>query len=269
VYSTGAEWQFHPAPRFGTVVGGAANIQQRPDGTTEQEPTWIAGVTFDAAAATRVHASTTRKVRLPSIEQLFSATAGNPELRAEHAYGVDVGLDQKIGSASTVTISVFNTRAYDFIERDSGAPFENQERYRFRGAEVAGQTTWLPRLNLRGAYSFLDSDDLADESDVQPLQTRPRHRASLEWAWKPFASSAVRGAVYRTGTQLFDSRGANLVQRPADPYTLVDLGFTQTLAGRFDIAFDITNVFDTLYEQGYGLPREGRAAVITLRARMR
>jgi len=50
---------------------------------------------------------------------------------------------------------------------------------------------------------------------------------------------------------------------------LVDLGFTQTLAARYDLAFDVTNLFDTLYEQGYGLPREGRTAIITLRARMR
>jgi outer membrane receptor protein involved in Fe transport len=51
----------------------------------------------------------------------------------------------------------------------------------------------------------------------------------------------------------------------ADPYTLVDLGFTQTLARRLDVAFDVTNLFDELYDQSYGLPREGRAAVLTLR----
>jgi hypothetical protein len=29
----------------------------------------------------------------------------------------------------------------------------------------------------------------------------------------------------------------------------------------------VTNVFDRLYDQAYGLPREGRAAVLTIRAR--
>jgi len=133
---------------------------------------------------------------------------------------------------------------------------------------VVAQTARLPHLNLRGSYSFLDSDDLTNGGDV-PLQTRPRHRGSIEWAWKPFTPSAVRGAISWTGSQFFDSRGANLVQFEADPYTLVDLGFTQTLAARYDLAFDVTNLFDTLYEQGYGLPREGRTAIITLRARMR
>jgi outer membrane receptor protein involved in Fe transport len=85
--------------------------------------------------------------------------------------------------------------------------------------------------------------------------------------WSPVAASAVRGAVYQTGSQLFDSRGANLIQMRADGYTLVDLGVTQRLARRFDLAFDITNLFDRSYDQAYGLPREGRAAVLTLRAR--
>jgi outer membrane receptor protein involved in Fe transport len=77
----------------------------------------------------------------------------------------------------------------------------------------------------------------------------------------------VRGAVYQTGSQLFDSRGAIPVQMRADSYTLVDLGFTQRLTSRFDLAFDVTNLFDRLYDQAYGLPREGRAALLTLRAR--
>ena len=85
--------------------------------------------------------------------------------------------------------------------------------------------------------------------------------------WTPMSASAVRGAVYQTGSQLFDSRGAIPVQMRADSYTLVDLGFTQRLTRRFDLAFDVTNLFDRLYDQAYGLPREGRAALLTLRAR--
>jgi len=37
----------------------------------------------------------------------------------------------------------------------------------------------------------------------------------------------------------------------------------------YDIAFDVTNLFDENYDQSYGLPREGRAAVLTLRARLK
>src|SRR5688572_2168635 len=268
VYSTGAEWQVRPVSRLGTVLGTAINVQQRPGGVAETDPTWLAGLSFDATDTLRLHASATRKIRVPSIDQLFNTSSGNPELRSERANGVDAGADYRLGSIATVGVSVFTTHARDFIERLSGLPFENQDRYRFRGTELTIQTARIPRLDLRGSYSYLHSVSVMSDG-TRPLQTRPRHRGTLEWIWSPIAASAVRGAVYQTGSQLFDSRGATPVQMRVDSYTLVDLGFTQRLARRFDLAFDVTNLFDRLYDQSYGLPREGRAAVLTLRARAR
>jgi outer membrane cobalamin receptor len=266
VYSTGAEWQVRPMTRLGTVIGAAVNTQQRPGGATETDPTWLAGVSYDATDMLRLHASATRKIRVPSIDQLFDTSSGNPDLRSEHANGVDVGADYRLGTTSSVGLSAFTTHARDFIERPSGLPFANQDRYRFRGAELTMQTARIPKLDLRGAYSYLHSVSVTARV-TRPLQTRPRHRGTLEWVWTPMSASAVRGAVYQTGPQLFDSRGAIPMQMRADSYTLVDLGFTQRLSRRFDLVVDLANLFDHLYDQAYGLPREGRAAVFTLRAR--
>ncbi len=265
VYSTGAEWEVRPARRAGAVLGAAVNVQQRPGGVTETEPTWLAGVSVDATDALRLHASAARKIRVPSIEQLFNTSAGNPALRSERANTADVGADYRLAPTSTFGVSAFATHAHDFIERPQGLPFANQDRYRFSGVELTIQTARIPRLDLRGAYSYLHSVSVIDDG-THPLQTRPRHRGSLEWIWSPFARSTVRGAVYQTGSQLYDSRGSGPVQLEVDGFTLVDVGFTQTLSGRVELAFDVTNLFDDLYDQSYGLPREGRAAVLTLRA---
>ena len=251
-----------PLKGLGTVLGVALNHQDRPDGLSDTAPTWLAGLTYDATAAMRLHASATRKIRVPSIDQLFNTSSGNAALQSEHSYGVEVGADYRLTATSNVGVVGFATDAHDFIERQSGQPFQNQDHYQFRGAEVSASTLWIPRVTLRGAYSFLDSEDV---TAGRMLQTRPRHRSSLEGTWKPWSSSAIRVALYDTGTQLYDSRGATPVQMQADSYTLVDLGFTQTLARRLDVAVDVTNLFDELYDQSYGLPREGRAAVLTLR----
>jgi outer membrane cobalamin receptor len=267
VYSMGGEWQARPAPRVGVVLGAAVNAQQRPGGLTDTAPTWLAGVSYDAATAIRLRASATRKIRVPSIDQLFNTSSGNAALGAEHAYSVDAGADYRLDPASEVTVSVFTTHAHDFIERDSGEPFANQDEYRFRGAEITVRTSRIPRLVLSGSYSFLDADERT-AAGTRPLQTRPRHRGSAVWSWKAIAGSIVRGAAYHAGAQLYESRGADPVLMDAAPFTLVDLGFTQTVARRFDIAFDVTNLFDRLYDQAYGLPREGRAAMLTLRARL-
>jgi outer membrane cobalamin receptor len=264
VHSTGAEWQAYPAARLGTVLGGALNLQRRPGRASAVEPTWLAGLTYEATASLQLHASATRKVRVPSIDQLFNTSAGNPELRAEQAYGFDAGAEQRLGDRETATLSVFQMHAHDFIERVSGSPFENHDQYRFRGAELTLQTTRIPRLGLRGSYSFLDADNLGAR---RALQTRPRHRASLEWGWTLQSESVVRGAVSHTGSQLYDSRGADPVQRRVGGHTVVDLGFTHTLARRYDLIVDVTNLFDRLYDQAYALPRGGRAALFSLRAR--
>jgi outer membrane receptor protein involved in Fe transport len=268
VYSTGAEWELRPASRIGAVLGAAANRQRRPGGVTETEPTWLAGLFYDAADALRLHASIARKIRVPSIDQLFNASSGNPLLRPERANAVEVGANYRLDVSTTVALSGFSTHARDFIERVSGSPFENQDRYRFRGTELTVQTTRIPSLSLRGGYSYLHSVAREGE-ETQPLQTRPRHRGSLEWQWTPLADSTVRGAVYQTGSQFYDSRGAVPVQMRADKYTLVDLGFTQRSTRNLSIALDVSNLFDRLYDQSYGLPREGRAAMLTLRASAR
>jgi outer membrane receptor protein involved in Fe transport len=267
VYSAGAEWQLQPHGRIGLVVGAAVNMQQRPGGVEETGPTWIAGLSYDATGALRLRVSATRKIRMPSIDQLFNTSSGNSALRAEQANGMDAGADYRMSTSSSVGVSVFTTHARDFIERISGSPFENQDKYRFRGVEVTGASARIPTLDVRAAYSFLDSVSRQPEG-TRPLQTRPRHRGSVEWVWTPIAASAVRGAAYHVGTQLYDSRGSDAVQRVSDGFTLVDVGFTQRLVRRFELAFDVTNLFDRLYDQSYALPREGRSAVLTLRARM-
>jgi vitamin B12 transporter len=268
IYSTGTEWQVRPAAKVGAVIGTALNWQRRVDGATEAEPTWIAGVSYDATQAVRLHVSGTRKVRVPSIDQLYSSTAGNPRLRTERSYGVDAGVDATMGRASTVGVSTFMTQAKDFIERVSSQPFENRGTYRFAGAEFTARTTAIPGLDVRGSHTFMASTDVTAGAPNSRLQTRPRRRTTLEWIWAPIAASSIRGAAQYVGRQLYDSRGTDPVQMTVSGYTLVDIGFTHSLTRRYDLAFDVTNLFDELHDQSYGLPREGRAAVLTLRARV-
>ena len=269
VWSTGAEWQAHPAARVGTVIGAAVNGQRRAGQDAELAPTWIAGISYEATSDLRLHASATRKVRVPSIDQLFSTTAGNPALRSERAYGLDVGVDRRLGEDSAVEVSGFVSHARDFIERLSGLPFDNQGTYRFAGVDVSARTTAIERLNLRSAYTFLDSVDVTEEAVNRRLQTRPRHRASLQWLWTVAPASSIRGAAQYVGRQLLDSRGSTPVQITADAYALLDLGVTQRLGRGYEITFDVTNVFDQRYDQSYGLPREGRTALLALRAGFR
>ena len=101
----------HPVERLGVVIGAAANIQQRPGGISEKKPTWLAGLSFAATDDLRLHASAARKIRVPSIDQLFNASAGNPALRAERANEIEAGAEYRFGTMTTAGLSVFSTHA--------------------------------------------------------------------------------------------------------------------------------------------------------------
>ena len=178
VYSTGAEWQVRPVTRLGTVLGTAINVQQRPGRIAETDPTWLAGLSFDATDTLRLHASATRKIRVPSIDQFFNTSSGNPELRSEHANGVDAGADYRLGTTSTVGVSVFTTHARDFIERLSGLPFANQDQIPFPrdGADhpdcthSAARSAWCLQLPPFGRRDIRRD---APAADTAPSSRKP------------------------------------------------------------------------------------------------
>jgi len=269
VYSAGAEWQFHPVNKLGAVLGSAVNWQSRVNAAGEIEPTWIAGVTYDATEAVRVHTSVTRKIRFPSIDQLYNASSGNADLAPERAYGVDAGVSRTWRNATRISVSAFSTRAENFIERDAGARFTNRDRYRFTGVEGELDVRPLARLELRTAYTFLDSVDLTPGTGEAELHYRPRHRAMLDAQWRFSSRLNAGGTVEGVADQKYYSRGATPVQASADDYVLVGARVAYQLSSQYEVMGGVTNLFDVLYEQSYGLPREGRTGFLTLRARFR
>ena len=266
VYSAGTEWEFHPIARLGVAMGGAINWQGRVDAATDAEPTWIAGLSYDLTQTVRLHASASHKIRFPSVDQLYDESAGNPLLQPEQAYAVDAGVDRQLGAASRAGLSIYSTGADNFIERNQGAIFVNRDRYRFSGAEVEFETRLIPRLDLRTAYTFLDSTELGGGNGAE-LQYRPRHRATLEAEWRLPSQFSARAAVYGVADQRYYSRGTTPIAARAGDYTVVDASVTRRFTRQLDLVFGVTNLFDALYEQAYGLPREGRAAFLTLRTR--
>jgi iron complex outermembrane receptor protein len=232
------------------------------------EPGWLAGLSYDLARNVRVRGSATRKIRFPSIEQLYDASTGNPLLEPERADEIEAGIDYEWTAAKTViSLSGFHTRAANFIERDSGAPFANRDRYRFSGWEAVVDTSAIPFSSTRVSYSFLDSKALNAGGGGAPLQNRPRHRAAIEANWRLPLQLTARTALQAVGRQVYFSRGSSPVAATAKGFAVADVSITRALSRRQELVFGVNNLFDQLYEQSYALPREGRAVLLTLRNR--
>jgi outer membrane cobalamin receptor len=196
-------------------------------------------------------------VRFPSIQQLYDPVAGDQTLQPEEAYEAEVGLD-KTWSRSKLSVAGFTTRATNFIERDPGGLYGNRDRYRFSGMEVELDMQPVKSLDLHAAYSFLDSEDLSGTGGVAGLQYRPRHRTMLDTRWKVQPHVLTRMVLQYVADQVYYSRATPPVQARADNYLLADVSATGTLAERYDVTVSVTNLFDQVYEQAYGYPREGR-----------
>lgn len=66
---------------------------------------------------------------------------------------------------------------------------------------------------------------------------------------------------------MYYSRSLPLAQAHAADYALVNLSMNRLVKDRYDMVLGVDNLFDQLYEQAYGLPREGRTILLTLRGR--
>ena len=121
-----------------------------------------------------------RKIRFPSLRQLYEIDTGNPDLDSERSYNFEVGVEQELPWQTRLALTGFQMELYGFIERIGDEPFENRERLRMRGFEVtAASRPWEP-LFLRLGYTFLDARDIVDDSPFDELQSRPRHKIDAE-----------------------------------------------------------------------------------------
>jgi outer membrane receptor for ferrienterochelin and colicins len=154
---------------------------------------------YAATDTTTLKFSVARMVRRPSFDILVPAdlsdepddddiTVGNPNLKQETAWGIDVGIDQKIGEKGLVGVNYFNRDIKDKIElvatgaltEDGGRFFtyENFAEGRSYGVEfdvsLPLTVLGLPNTSVFGNYTWLESE-VTDPvtGDKRPFRDQP------------------------------------------------------------------------------------------------
>jgi outer membrane cobalamin receptor len=260
VFSTGLEYEISPLPSTGVVVGYNHSWLDKDPGRNDHGPTFLAGAFWDPWTRTRLRASASRKIRFPSLRQLYEQGTGNPDLDSERAWDYQVGVTRQLPRRSALDVTGFWMEVEEFIERPPGGEvFENHDRYRFRGVEVSLDARPLDAIEVRTSYSLLDSENRSHASPQHQLPNRPRHRFALEvQARLPFGFVG-RVAVAHVAGAVNDSRQDPVQQRAGDDYTLLDLKLVRSLLeDRLTLAFGVDNVTDEDYELSYGVPDAGR-----------
>lgn len=263
-YSAGLEYQVNPIDDLGLVAGVATHAQHRQDTGNETGETYMLGAYYDLFPQTRLRANWARKLRFPSISQLYDPGKGNLTLKPERTTHYELGIEQGIESLATeVSVSAFQTKTKDFIEKDNVTNInENHDEYTFKGVEAMVVNTWFTGLTLTGSYTFLESRNESEGSKFEELQYRPRTHFALtadylfpqEWVQDLRAHASWMSV---SKSYIFTKNGAT--RSTLCGFNVLDVKLTK---GFMDNALKtylgVNNLLDEYYEESYALPRPGR-----------
>ncbi|MBW2605757.1 MAG: TonB-dependent receptor [Deltaproteobacteria bacterium] len=259
VYSAAIEYEVSPFDRFGLVFGYSHHWLDKDIGNSDDDSGFLAGAHYDVFENTRVRGSVARKVRFPSIRQLYEEDTGNSDLNPEKSYNYELGVEQRIFEHTRLSLTGFYIDVKDYIEKiDSTDTFQNNDEYRFQGVELTAENRYFKNLLLRAGYTYMDTKDKSPDTQKEELQYRPEHKLTFETQYVfGFGLSAYAGVMY-VADQYFYSRNAPLQKRKLNDYTLVDLKLDQAfLNKRLHVYLGVDNLFDRDYEESYGFPRAG------------
>lgn len=260
ILSTGLEATFTPIENLGLSVGYGHHWLFKDDGNEDNDSSFNVGVYYDVVEWTRLRGAVARKVKAPSIRQLYDTDGGDSSLSFETAYHYELGADQQLPYQTTLNISGFISTVENFIERNNiTGLFENNEEYEFKGVELSIENRFFERLLFRANYTFLDSQDKSDSSQKDDLQYRPRHKAVAEMNYDfGFGISGFASFMY-VGEEYYYSRKEPLQKAELQDYMLLNLKLNYNLFNdHTSLYLGADNILDENYQESYGYPQMGR-----------
>ncbi|WP_204165139.1 TonB-dependent receptor [Shewanella algidipiscicola] len=262
MYTAALEYQYQQ-DHLGATVGAALHQQDRVQDDETDYSAQVAGY-WQVLDATRVNLGIARKIRFPSMRNLYSLSSGNEALQAETSEHIELSLDQGLGYNTDLNIAGFYTDAENYIAKGKDGVYQNMGRYQFTGVDVSLRNQSIDKLAVTLAYSFLDSEDKDAAPGLETLEYRPRHQLRLQADYElPFAMRInvniehIMGQVFQQKQKVAGQKV--LLEQDLADYTLVDLNLIQPIMGdKLSVYLRASNLLDEHYYQSEGLPQAGR-----------
>jgi iron complex outermembrane recepter protein len=282
--SLGIENEFNPTKNLSLVAGLAddwfrvdkaerntntgsnvtSQVTAKPGYHDEFDP--MLGATYSFDDGTKVFGSFAKKVRFPTLQQLFSSTSGNVDLLAERAWNYVLGASRPITQYARAELSFFYHDISNYITRDQPTPdsrYYNLGRITLKGLEVSGEVFPAKDLSFSAAYTYIDATNLTHGRITERVQYVPGHQVDLgmkylvplvdvkldlnalyvsqTWGQLPAASDTSRKAAIRT-----------------DEYFIVNARVAKAIGRNVELYFAVNNIFDKDYEAELDFPSPGR-----------
>ncbi|WP_103764046.1 TonB-dependent receptor plug domain-containing protein [Roseovarius confluentis] len=258
ILSAGIEYEFRPVDPLGLVVG-LGYAQQTRNGQTDGDTYYRIAATYDLDSQTTLRAQHAREIRFPTLRDLFAADRGNPNLDPERTLHYEVGIDRSFAFwNATLSASLFQTDAKDYIERGPSGLSENVEKLRMRGLEIDYRASPIEPLTVGLGYTFLDAENRSVAAPSRDLQNRPRHKFVLSGSYRFNGGTRIDAQYLAVLDNLTLNRNGTQSRNVGD-FHLVDLGVTHAFEGQnAEIYGRVRNLFDEDYQDSYGFVQAGR-----------
>jgi vitamin B12 transporter len=261
VYSAALEYEQALGERVGFVLGYGQHFLNRDGNGDDTDFSYLLGATYDVTDSTRLRANHARKIRFPSIKQLYDGDAGNEDLDTEVTLHYEAGITQQLPAGTTLGITGFIIDAEDFIEKDTEGVNSNYQKLWFAGVETELTLRPIDAIMLRLAVSWLDTEDKSDDSEREELQYRPEWTTTVECRYRSGVGFTAYGSLKYVANQYFydDDDTPPLEKKKLNDFTVVNIKLSQQVfVNGLEIYAGADNLLDEDYEESYGLPQPGR-----------
>lgn len=263
-----------PLLSAGVSVDGAAT--RRAGGRPARAPldAWgarLAGSVLVAGGAARVHGGVSRKVRFPSLRELYSGALGrfepNPELGTEVLVVGEISVTGSSGGAEG-QLTLFRQRLEGAIVRTitPAGQFRRENRDEIRSTGLELMANWrLGRISVAGDLTLQDVE-LLDPAAPQG-ERRAEYQPEITGALRLHAPLPLdlRGwtALSHVGRQYCVHPDLSAMVA-VDPSVALDVGAARRVRLRgaglppLSVSVSLSNLTDAVVYEQCGLPREGR-----------
>jgi outer membrane receptor protein involved in Fe transport len=250
-----------PIEPLAVVVGFSLDLQTGGGRGTDVQPDPQAVVSYDWGRLGSTRAAVARKIRFPTLRELFDPRQGNADVTAEKALLYEIG-HQIAGPPGYAQLNLFRADIDDLIinEGDQGV-FTNLQDAVQQGIEVAAGLATPDWLQLDVNYTFLDAEARDAGGDFSEIQHKPAHRFNGVGQLKlPFELLLRLEGIY--SSTAIDQFGSDV---EVGGFGIFNAQVTKFFGEWLSVFAGADNLLDDDHEERLGTPEPGRWVFVGLR----
>jgi iron complex outermembrane receptor protein len=232
------------------------------------------GATYTLSDSIRMFGSIAKKVRFPTLQQLYSSKGGNPELKPESTITYTIGVAQSFSKNVRGEFAIFYHRISDFITRDAPTvlgTYQNFAKISLAGFELTGEVTPMEALRIRAAYTFNQARDISSVRVTDKVLYIPEHKVDIgAYYLIPYIKTqldVIGLYVSKTYGQLPTIAHPDDEAIQNDEYFIMNCKISKVFLKNYEAYVAVNNIFDRDYEPEIGFPAPGRNFYVGLTAR--